>query len=52
MYFFLCYLFLFIQTNFFGGSVFLIYNDVYFEHTKCYKKMTVKDFEDFIFDNY
>ena len=30
----------------------MLYNDVYFEHIRRYKKMTIKEIKDFIFENY
>ena len=32
--------------------VFVLYTDVYFEYTQRYKKMTIKELKDFIFENY
>ena len=41
-----------IQTIFFSFFVFLLNNDVYFENTQRYQKMTVKKLRDFIYKNY
>ena len=32
--------------------IYLRYNDVYFEYSQRYKKMTVKQLKEFIFENY
>ena len=40
------------KINFVCFFVFFLDNDVYFEYTWCYKKMTIKEVKDFIFKNY
>ena len=48
---FLGYLFVHIRP-FFCFFIFLLYNDVYFEYTQRYRKMTIKELRDFIYENY
>ena len=47
---FLCYLFIHVRI-FLAFRLFLIHNNVYPKYCQYYKKMTIKELKDFIYEN-